>query len=83
MASRSFEPLARRLCKVVHDSMEAPPHDWVALTRAANDINVTNKELIDGAVAHAVHKGWLQASGKPVKSLLLTPAGEAASIQKK
>jgi hypothetical protein len=52
--ARTFEPLARRLCTAVHDLTDAPPDDWVPLKRAALEINVTNQELIDGAVAEAV-----------------------------
>ena len=82
--ARLFEPLARRLCKAVHDLTDAPPDDWVPLKRAALEINVTNQELIDGAVAQAVQKGWLQVSGKPVPThLLLTAAGQAVAIKKK
>jgi hypothetical protein len=82
--ARTFEPLARRLCKAVHDLTDAPPDDWVPLKRAALEINVTNQELIDGAVAEAVQKGWLKVSGKPVPThLLLTAAGQAVAIKKK
>ena len=82
--ARTFEPLARRLCKAVHDLMDVPPNDWVPLKRAAAEMNVTNQELIDGAVALAVHKGWLQVDGKPgTTHLLLTTAGQAVAIKKK
>src|SRR5205085_816491 len=40
MASRTFEPLARRLCKTVHELMAAPPDQWVALSTAAKAMNV-------------------------------------------
>jgi hypothetical protein len=83
MASRTFDPLARRLCKTVHQLMEAPPDQWVALSKAAKEMNVTNKELIDGAVTHALQMGWLMGNGKPVHSLVLTATGLAAALKKK
>ena len=83
MASRTFEPLARRLCKTVHELMAAPPDQWVALSTAAKAMNVSNQELIDGAVGHAVQMGWLMGNGKPVHSLVLTTTGAAAALRKK
>jgi hypothetical protein len=83
MAYRSYEPLARRLCKAVNDIMAAAPNAAVALSQAAKEINVTHQDLIDGAVDHAVQKGWLQAKGKPVHSLLLTATGLTAALKKK
>jgi hypothetical protein len=80
--ARTFEPLARRLCKAVHDLMEAPPNAWVSESNAATEINVSNRELIDGAVTHAVQRGWLRADGRPVHRLLLTATGLAA-VKKK
>jgi hypothetical protein len=83
MASRTFEPLARRLCKTVHGLSETPPTQWVALSTAAKTMNVTNQELIDGAVSHAMQTGWLMGDGKPVHSLQLTPRGLTAALKKK
>jgi len=80
--ARTFEPLARRLVKAVHDLMESPPNAWVAESNAATEINVSNRELIDGAVTHAVQRGWLQSDGRPVRSLLLTATGLAALKKK-
>ena len=81
--ARTFEPLARHLCKAVHDLTDASPDEWVPLKRAVLEINVTNQELIDGAVAEAVQKGWLKVSGKPVPThLLLSAAGQAVAIKK-
>jgi len=76
--ARTYEPLARRLCKAVHDLSEAPPDKWVPVKEAATAINVSYPELIDGAVAHARHRGWLEAAGKPVR-LRLTDAGRLVS----
>ena len=76
--ARTFDPLARRLCKAVHDLMKSPPHDGVLLDRATAQMNVTNQELIEGAVAHAVQKGWLQVKRMPATTrLILTVTGHA------
>ncbi len=63
--------------------METPPNQWVALSTAAKTMNVTNQELIDGAVGHAVQMGWLMGNGKPVHSLVLTATGAAAALKKR
>ena len=80
--ARTFEPLARRLIKAVHDLMGVPPNAWVSERDAATVINVSNRELIDGAITHAVQMGWLQADGRPIDRLLLTPTGLAALKKK-
>lgn len=77
--ARTYEPLARRLCKAVHDLSEVPPDKWVPVTEAATVINVSYPELIHGAVAHARQKGWLEAVGEPAVRLRLTDAGRIVS----
>ena len=77
--ARTYEPLARRLCKAVHDLSEVPPNKWVPVKEAATAINVSYQELIDGAVAHARQRGWLEAVGKPAVRLRLTDAGRMVS----
>jgi len=77
--ARTYEPLARRLCKAVHDLSEIPQNKWVPVKDAATAINVSYQELIDGAVAHAWQRGWLEAVGKPVVRLRLTDAGRIVS----
>jgi hypothetical protein len=80
--ARTFEPLARRLCQAVHDLTGPKSNAWVSESNAATKINVSNQELIDGAITHSVQMGWLQADGKPVHRLRLTPAG-LATVKKK
>ena len=77
--ARTYDPLARRLCKAVHDLSEVPPNKWVPVKEAATAINVSYPELIDGAVAHARQRGWLEAVGEPVVRLRLTDAGRVVS----
>lgn len=81
--ARTYEPLARRLCKAVHDLSEVPSNKWVPVTEAATVINVSYPELIDGAVTHARQRGWLEAVGKPAVRLRLTDAGRMVSTRAK
>jgi hypothetical protein len=81
--ARTFEPLARRLCKALYDLMPGQTAQWVSVSSAAKEINVTNKELIDGAVSHAAHQGWLMIGGQPAHSLMLTRPGELIATKKK
>jgi hypothetical protein len=80
--SRSYEPLAVRLCKAVHDLAGDKPGQRISVTAAAKAIKVADQEMINGAISHAVQRGWLRTGGKPAHSLLLTPAGEAAALKK-
>jgi hypothetical protein len=73
--ARTFEPLARRLIKAVHDLAADPSNEWVPLKKAASVINVSYQELIDGAVSHSRQKGWLEVSATPAERLRLTAAG--------
>jgi len=81
--ARTYEPLARRLCKAVHDLSDVPPTKWVPVKEAATVINVSYPELIDGAVTHARQRGWLEAVGKPAVRLRLTDAGRIVSSRAK
>ena len=76
--ARTFEPLARRLIKAVHDLAGDPSTEWVPLKKAASVINVSYQELIDGAVSHSRRKGWLEVSATPAERLRLTAAGRMA-----
>src|SRR5205807_4176035 len=76
--ARTFEPLARRLIKAVHDLSQEPPQDWVTLKTAVKAINVSYQELIDGAVSHSRQRGWLEVNASPAKTLRLTHAGRMA-----
>jgi hypothetical protein len=79
--ARTFEPLARRLIKAVHDLSGDPSNEWVPLKSAASIINVTYPELIEGAVSHSRQKGWLEENGLPSRRLRLTHAGRTAATR--
>jgi len=74
--SRSFEPLARRVCKALVAVMGEKRSQWVPVASVARAINVSDDELVEGAIRHAERAGWLATGGTPVHSVLLTPAGE-------
>jgi hypothetical protein len=76
--ARTYEPLARRLIKAVHDLTKARSNEWVPLKSAATVINVTYPELIEGAVSHSRQKGWLEENGLAARGLRLTHAGRTA-----
>lgn len=73
--ARSFEPLARRVCKAVYDLADGSLSKSIPVDVVAAEVNVSNAELIRGAIAHARQEGWLTTSGVPVHSLLLTGSG--------
>jgi hypothetical protein len=75
-SSRSFEPLARRVCKAVLMLMGDKRSQWVSVVSVAKAINVSDDELIEGAVQRCKREGWLMIGGDPVHSVLLTPKGE-------
>jgi len=81
--SRSYEPLARRLCKGVHNLMEGKTAQWVPVRRVSELIKVKDEEMLEGAISVAAQNGWLMVGGQPVHSLLLTANGEAAVLKKK
>ena len=81
--SRSYEPLARRLCKAVYDLMEGKRSQWVSVTRVSQEIKVKDEEMLNGSISFAAQSGWLQVGGQPAHSVLLTAGGEAAVLKKK
>jgi hypothetical protein len=81
--SRSYEPLARRMCKAVYDIMDAKHSQWVSVTRVSDHIKVKDPEMLTGAMSAAARAGWLQIGGQPAHSVLLTPLGEQAALKKK
>ncbi len=80
--ARTFEPLARRLCRALYDIAAGKQSQWVSVAEAAKQINVADKSLIEGAILHAVHKGWLTVGEKQGNSLLLTTIGKKAALKK-
>ena len=77
--TRSYEPLARRLCRALYDLMGDKAGQWVSVNKAAQELRVANEGLVAGAIAHASSQRWLMVGGQPVHSLILTPQGEAVA----
>ena len=80
--SRSWEPLAVRFCKAVHVLAEGKPAQGVSVDRVSQHIKVRDAEMLEGAISHAVQRGWLTVAKKPVPSVLLTEAGELVAVRK-
>ena len=76
--SRSYEPLARRMCRAIYDIMEGKHSVWVSLAKVSKHLKVTDAEMLQGAMSHAAHRGWLVIGGHPAHSLMLMAAGEHA-----
>jgi hypothetical protein len=55
----------------------------VLLAEIAKETRVSNQELISGAVTHAWHNGWLEVTGEPISSVLLTVKGLGAMPRKR
>ena len=81
--SRSYEPLARRLCKGVFDLLAGKSSQWVSVSRISQQINVKDEEMLNGAISFAAQRGWLMVGGQPVHSVLLTQPGQVAALKKK
>jgi hypothetical protein len=80
--SRSYEPLAVRICKAAHVIMDGKPSQWVSVNRVSEHIKVKDEEMLNGAISHAEQRGWLMVEGQPVHSLLLTDPGKLVAIKK-
>ena len=81
--SRSYEPLARRLCKGVYDLAGGEHSQWVSVSKISEHIRVKDAEMLNGAISFAAQNGWLMVGGQPVHSVLLTQPGQAAALNKK
>jgi hypothetical protein len=81
--SRSYEPLALRLCKGVSDLLAGKHSQWMSVSKISQHINVRDEEMLNGAIALATQRGWLIAGGQPVHSVLLTQPGQVAALKKK
>jgi len=81
--SRSYEPLARRLCKGVNDLMAGKHSQWVSVSKISEHIQVKDEEMLNGAITFAAQSGWLMIGGQPAHSVLLTQSGQAAVLRKK
>ena len=81
--SRSYEPLALRMCKAIYDIMEGKHSVWVSLAAVSKHLKVSDAEMLQGAMSHAAQKGWLMIGGHPAHSLMLVAAGERAMLVKR
>jgi hypothetical protein len=81
--SRSYEPLARRLCKGVHELAGGKHSQWVSVSKISQHIKVKDEEMLNGAISFAAKNGWLMVGGQPVHSVLLTQPGQVAALKKK
>jgi hypothetical protein len=81
--SRSYEPLALRMCKAIHDIMEGKHSVWVSLAAVSKHLKVSDAEMLQGAMSHAAQRGWVMIGGHPAHSLMLVAAGERAMLVKK
>lgn len=81
--ARTFEPLARRLCKSLHAFTGDNPDQWVSVAQAAKLINVSDESLIEGSTSHARQMGWLTLRGNPLSEMQLSEAGIRAGQRKK
>jgi hypothetical protein len=81
--SRSYEPLARRLCKGVSDVLDGKHSQWVSVSKISQHINVKDEEMLNGAITFAARSGWLMVGGQPAHSVLLTQPGYVATQKKK
>jgi hypothetical protein len=77
--SRSYEPLARRLCKGVYDLAGGKHLQWVSVSK----ISVKDEEMLNGAISFAAQSGWLMVGGQPAHSVLLTQPGQVTALKKK
>ena len=80
--SRSYEPLAIRICKALHAIMDGKGSQWVSVAKVSQFIKVRDEEMLNGAITLAAQKGWLMVGGQPVHSLYLTDTGEAVTLKK-
>ena len=81
--SRSYEPLARRLCKGVYDLAGGKHSQWVSIRKISEHISVKDAEMLNGALTFAAQSGWLMVGGQPAHSVLLTQPGQVAALRKK
>ena len=81
--SRSYEPLARRLCKGVNDLLAGKHSLWVSVSKVSEHTSVRDEEMLKGAITFAAQSGWLMIGGQPAHSVLLTQSSQLAVLRKK
>src|ERR1044072_9983089 len=80
--SRSYEPLAVRICKAAHTIMDGRRPQWAPVAMLSQIIKVKDEEMLSSAITLAAQKGWLMVGGQPVHSVLLTDKGAAVAVKK-
>ena len=80
--SRSYEPLAVRICKAAHTIMDGRRSQWASVAEVSRVIKVKDEEMLGSAISLAAQKGWLMVGGQPVHSVLLTDKGEAVALER-
>ena len=80
--SRSYEPLAIRICKAAYAIMDGKRPQWASVAKVSQVIKVKDEEMLSSAITLAAQKGWLMVEGQPVHSVLLTDKGEAVAVKK-
>jgi hypothetical protein len=80
--SRSYEPLAIRICKAAHAIMDGKRSQWASVAKLSQIIKVKDEVMLSSAITLAAQKGWLMVGGQPVHSVLLTDKGEAVALKK-
>ena len=80
--SRSYEPLAIRICKAAHSMMDGERSQWVSVAKVSQVVKVKDEEMLSSAITFAAQKGWLMVGDQPVDSVLLTERGEAVALKK-
>ena len=80
--SRSYEPLAIRICKAAYTIMDGKRPQWASVAEVSQIIKVKDEQMLSSAISLAAWKGWLMVGGQPVHSVLLTDKGEAVAVKK-
>lgn len=80
--SRSYEPLAVRICKAAHTIMDGRRSQWASVAEVSRVTKVKDEEMLSSAISLAAQKGWLMVGGQPVHSVLLTDKGEAVALKR-
>ena len=80
--SRSYEPLAIRICKAAYTVMDGKRSQWASVAKLSQVIKVKDEEMLNSAITLAARKGWLMVGGQPIHSVLLTDKGEAVALKK-
>ena len=80
--SRSYEPLAIRICKAAHTILDGERSQWATVAKLSQFLNVKDEDMLSHAITLAAQKGWLIVGGQPVHSVLLTDRGEAVALKR-